>query len=289
MTLGIALAATLSAQSMEPPPQGMVPATQKPEILKEIGIDQRLDAQLPLSLAFRDEAGRAVTLGDFFGKRPVILALVYYNCPMLCTQVLNGLVGSLNVMSLDAGTDFDVVAVSFDARETPDLAAEKKKTYCERYGRPGAAAGWHFLTGDQESIDALTQAVGFGYSYDSARDQFAHASGLVVLTLTGKVSRYLYGIKFAPRDVRLGLVEASDNKIGSPVDQVLLFCFHYDPAEGKYGAKVMTFVRAGGVLTLVSLIAMVMYFLRREGRLTNAVRIPAPIGFGGTGEGGAAP
>src|SRR5262249_2149775 len=151
------------------------------------------------------------------------------------------------------------------------------------------AAGWHFLTGGQESIDALTQSVGFGYSYDSARDQFAHASGLVVLTPTGKVYRYLYGIKFAPRDVRLGLVEASHNQIGTPRDQVLLFCFHYDPAGGKYGAAVMTFVRAGGVLTLVALLAMVVYFLRREGRLRNAVRIRAPMRFDPTGEGGAAP
>jgi protein SCO1/2 len=263
--------------------------TTLPRALRDVRFDQKLDAQVPLDLTFSDEAGKRVTLADYCGKKPVILVLAYYRCPMLCTLVLNGLVQALLELPFDAGREFEVVAVSFDARETPDLAAEKKKTYCERYGRPGAAAGWHFLTGDQESIDALTQAVGFGYSYDSARDQFAHASGLVVLTLTGKVSRYLYGIKFAPRDVRLGLVEASDNKIGSPVDQVLLFCFHYDPAEGKYGAKVMTFVRAGGVLTLVSLIAMVMYFLRREGRLTNAVRIPAPIGFGGTGEGGAAP
>jgi protein SCO1/2 len=237
-----------------------------PRPLRNVAFEQRLDAQVPLDLAFVDEMGSDVHLRDYFKDRPVIIVLAYYRCPMLCTLVLNGLVQTLMDLPFDAGKEFEVVVVSFDSRETPELAAEKKKTYVERYGRPGAAAGWHFLTGKSRSIEHLTQAVGFRYSYDPAKDQFAHASGLVVLTPEGKVSRYFYGIKFAARDVRLGLIEASQNKIGSPVDQVLLFCFHYDPAEGKYGAAVMTFVRVGGVVTLISLVTLVIYFLRRDVR-----------------------
>jgi protein SCO1 len=225
-----------------------------PPLLRDVGFDQRLNAQVPLNLEFQDEAGSPVTLGDYFGDKPVILVLAYYRCPMLCNLVLNGLTRALRDVPFDAGSEFEVVTVSFDPRETPALAAAKKETYVARYGRAAAAAGWHFLTGEQAAIDALTKAVGFRYVYDKERDEFAHASGIVVLTPGGRVSRYFYDVKYSPRDLRWGLVEASNNQIGSAIDQVLLFCFHYDPAEGKYGAAVMTFVRIGGVLTLVSLV-----------------------------------
>ncbi len=210
-----------------------------PPLLQNVGFDQRLNEQVPLDLAFRDEQGRDVELADYFHGKPVILVLAYYRCPMLCNLVLNGLTQTMRDISFDAGREFEVVTVSFDPRETPELAAAKKKTYVDRYGRSGAENGWHFLTGQQESIEPLAHAVGFRYKYDAFRDEFAHASGIVILTPGGKVSRYFYDIKYSPRDVRLGLVEASENKIGSPIDQVLLFCFHYDPAEGKYGAAIM--------------------------------------------------
>jgi protein SCO1/2 len=239
---------------------------QLPKSLQGVGFDQRLDAQVPLDLSFRDESGRTVQLGDCFGDRPVILVLAYYRCPMLCTQVLNGLVRALLEVPLDVGRDFNVVTVSFDPRETPELAAAKKKSYLERYGGPGAEAGWHFLTGEQEPISRLTQAVGFRYTYDPVNDQFAHASGIMVLTPQGKVSRYFYDISYSPRDLRLGLVEASNNRIGSASDQVLLFCFHYDPAEGKYGAAVMNLVRIGGVLTILAVGTFICVMWRQERR-----------------------
>jgi protein SCO1/2 len=241
-----------------------------PPSLRGVGFDQRLNEQVPLDLVFRDETGQTVQLGDYFHDRPVILVLAYYRCPMLCTQVLNGLVQALLDMRLDAGRDFDVVVVSFDPRETPELAAAKKRTYVERYGRPGAAAGWHFLTGEQAPITALTKAVGFRYTYDARHDQFAHASGIMVLTPHGKISRYFYDVRYPARDVRLGLVEASENKIGSPVDQVLLFCFHYDAAEGRYGPAVLNIVRALGVLTVLGLGLFVGLLWWREKRRPRA-------------------
>jgi protein SCO1/2 len=248
---------------------------QLPASLQGVGFDQKLDAQVPLDAEFRDETGRSVKLGDYFGNKPVILVLAYYRCPMLCTQVLNGLVQALLDVPLEMGRDYSVVTVSFDPRETPALAAAKKKTYLERYGRPGAEAGWHFLTGGQEPIARLTEAVGFRYRYDSVNDQFAHASGIMVLTPKGKVSRYFYDVSYNPRDVRLGLVEASNNRIGSPADQVLLFCFHYDPAEGKYGAAVMNFVRLGGVLTIFAVLGMVFVLWRQDRRKANP--LPSPL------------
>jgi protein SCO1/2 len=248
---------------MAPPPGEIVRANETPSSLEGIGIDQRLNESLPLALPFRDEAGRAVVLGDYFGKRPVILALVYYNCPMLCTQVLNGLVASLNVMSLEAGRDFDVVAVSFDPRETHQMAAAKKEAYLSRYKHPAAAQGWHFLTGDAGSIAALTKAAGFRYRYDEELDQFAHASAIVVATPEGRLARYFYGIEYGPRDLRLGLVEASSGKIGTPVDSILLYCFHYDPASGKYGPVVINIVRLAGLTTVV-LIALGMLIMSRR-------------------------
>jgi protein SCO1/2 len=245
--------------------------SQLPPSLQGVGFDQKLGAQLPLELAFRDEAGRSIRLGDYFKERPVILVLAYYRCPMLCTQVLNNLVRALLEVPLAAGRDFQVVVVSFDPREKPELAAAKKKSYLERYGRPGAAEGWHFLTGDQEPIDQLTRAVGFRYRYDPVNDQFAHASGILVVTPKGQLSRYFYDIAYEPRDLRLGLVEASGNRIGSLADQVLLYCFHYNPAEGKYGATVMTLLRISGVLTILAVAAMI-YILRRQERRATPSR-----------------
>ncbi len=254
--------------------------------MQNVGFDQRLDAQVPLDLTFKDEAGTDVRLGDYFNNKPVILVLAYYRCPMLCTLVLNGLVQGMLDMNFNAGREFNVVTVSFDPRETPDLAAEKKATYLTRYGRPGASAGWHFLTGKEDAIHQLTQAVGFRYTYDAAADQFAHATGIVVLTPAGRISRYFYDVRFSGRDLRLALVEASANKIGSPIDQVLLFCFHYDPTIGRYGVAIMNLVRAGGVLTMVVLGGLFVFLLRHQHRkrgenqrppLNPVILIPQPI------------
>ena len=218
-----------------------------PAGLRGVNIEQRLNQQVPLDLVFRDEFGRSLPLSTYFsGNKPVLLALVYYNCPMLCTLILNGVESSLKAVSLDPGRDFEVVAVSFDPRDTPEIAARKKANYLQRYRRPNTANGWHFLTGDEPSIKALTEALGYSYKFDPATGQFAHASAIMILTPQGKLSRYFYGVEYAPRDVRLGLVEASQNKIGTPVDQILLFCYHYDPGSGKYGAIAMNMVRLGG-------------------------------------------
>ncbi len=240
-----------------------------PPVLRSVGFDQRLDGQVPLDLPFRDEAGGAVRLGDYFDTKPVILVLAYFKCPMLCTEVLNGLVRTMLDLPLDLGKDFRIVTVSFDPRETPELAAAKKKTYLERYGHRGAEDGWHFLTGEEASIKRLTEAVGFRYTYDPRTDKFAHASGILVLTPTGRISRYFYDIRYSPRDLRLGLVEASAGRIGSRVDQILLYCFHYDPVEGKYGPTIMTFVRLGGVLTLLAVGLFLAVLWRRERQLTG--------------------
>jgi protein SCO1/2 len=253
-----------------------------PPLLEQVGIQQRLNEQVPLDLEFRDEAGRAVRLGDYFGdRRPVVLVLAYFRCPMLCTQVLNGLVDSLRGVPLDAGKDFQVVVVSFDAREKPELAAAKKAAYVESYGRPGADAGWHFLTGEQPAIDALTEAVGFRYAYDAKHDQFAHGSGVMILTPRGKVARYFFGIDYkmrdahdTSRDVRLGLVEASGGKVGSTADQLLLLCYHYDETAGTYTPAVMTIVRLAGALTLLVIGAFLVRAWRRERR--GAAAAPQP-------------
>lgn len=237
-----------------------------PAALRGVGIDQKLDALVPLDAAFRDEAGRTLPLSTYFHGKPVLLALVYYRCPMLCTQILNGVESSLKAVSLDPGRDFEVVSVSFDPKDSVDTAAGKRRGILQRYGRPDTANGWHFLTGDEASIRALTEAVGFHYRFDPATGQFAHASAILILTPEGRVSRYLYGIEYAPRDVRLGLVEASANKIGTPVDQILLFCFHYDPATGKYGAVAMSAMRFAGVLFVMIGGAFLFIFLRRDFR-----------------------
>jgi protein SCO1 len=237
-----------------------------PLALQDVGIDQKLNAQIPLNLEFRDEQGKTVKLGGYFGKKPVILSLAYYECPMLCTYVLNGLVTSLKPLSFNAGNEFEILTVSFDPRETHQLAAAKKLIYLKEYGRSNAEKGWHFLTGDTESILKLTAAVGFKYKYDSKDDQFAHASGIMILTPEGKLARYFYGIEYSSRDVRLALVEASENKIGSPADQLLLFCFHYDPTVGKYSAYATNFIRLGGILTVLGLSVFVLTSLRKEKR-----------------------
>ena len=250
-----ALALTLHAQPGQPAPAQpslMRDADARPaplpDGLRGVGVDQKLDAQVPLQTAFRDESGRSQPLSAYFHGKPVLLALVYYRCPMLCTQILNGVESSLKAVSLNPGRDFEVVSVSFDPKDSPETAAGKRRMILQRYARPDTANGWHFLTGDEPSIRALTGAVGFRYRFDPSTGQFAHASAIMILTPEGRVSRYFYGVEFAPRDVRLGLVEASANKIGTPVDQILLFCFHYDPATGKYGAVAMSLVRFGGAL-----------------------------------------
>jgi len=251
-----------------------------PEFLDQIGIDQRLDEQVPLDIPFLDERGNEVRLSDYFGQRPVVLALVYYECPMLCTEVLNGLLRSLRALSFTAGQEFEVLTVSFDPEETPVLALTKKRMYLERYNRPGAADGWHFLTGSEESIRQLTEAVGFRYVYVSARDQFAHASGIMVLTPEGKISRYFYGVEYPTRDLRLGLVEAAANRIGTAVDQVLLLCFHYDPTTGKYGFVIMNAIRFAAFATVVGLgMFMVPGFLRdrKKARLARKAERTAEL------------
>jgi protein SCO1/2 len=238
-----------------------------PDALKGVGIDQKLNSPVPLDAVFRDEAGRSVPLSSFFHTgKPVILALAYYRCPMLCTQVLNGLESGLKAVSFNPGRDFEVVTVSFDPQDTPQLAAEKRQTYLRRYGRPGTANGWHFLTGDEKNIKTLTEAVGFHYRFDAATGQFAHASGIMIATPDGHLSRYFYGVDYAPRDIRLGLVEASQNRIGNPVDRMLLFCYHYDPATGKYGAVAMNMVRFAGAAFALIGGAFILVAFRRDSR-----------------------
>lgn len=236
----------------------------RPSLLKEVGVDQKLNQSIPLDLAFRDEHGKPVQLGEYFGKKPVILSMVYYNCPMLCTQVLNGLESGLKLIPMDIGKQFDVVTVSIDPLERPVLAEAKQALYTGLYGRPGAAAGWHFLTGDEQQIRQLANAVGFRYAYDPDSKQFAHASAITLLTPEGKISRYFYGIEFPSRDLRLGLVEASAGKIGSPVDQVLLFCYHYDPSTGKYGLLISRLIQAAGAATVLAIGALILVLYRKE-------------------------
>ena len=241
-----------------------------PGALKGVGIDQKLDSQIPLNLTFKDEAGRDVPLSTYFAsKKPVVLALVYYRCPMLCSEILNGLAGALRIVTLNPGRDFEVVAVSFDPKDTPEIAAAKKQSYLRRYGRANAANGWHFLTGDETNIKALTDAVGFHYTYDPATDQYAHASAVMIATPQGRLSKYFYGVEYSARDLRLGLVEASDNKIGTPVDQILLFCFHYDPTTGKYGAVAMSSIRIAGAVFLAICGAFFFVSLRRGNHQTG--------------------
>lgn len=250
--IGVARASAQPTGPLMVPPPGKA-ATERIPLLKEVDIVQKLGQKIPLDTPFVDETGKDVKVGDYFGKRPVVLALVYFECPMLCTQVLNGAFSTMDAMPFTTGNEFDLLVISFDPGETPALAAQKKKAYFERYRRPGSDAGMHFLTGRPESIKAITDAVGFKYAYDAAIDQFAHPAALTVLTNTGEVSRYLYGIEFAPKDLRLALVEAGQGHVGSAVDQALLYCYHYDPETGKYGFVIMNVIRLGGILTVAVL------------------------------------
>jgi protein SCO1/2 len=240
------------------------PANVRPPYLQNVGIEQHLDAQVPADLAFADDTGRPVKLGDYYGHKPLILNLVYYNCTMLCGEALAGLTGAMKMVKFNVGDEFDVVTVSFNPKETPQIAAEKKQDYLKRYGRPNAAAGWHFLTGPAESINALTKAVGFQYQYDPKSAQYAHATAIMVLTPQGRISRYFYGVDYPPKDLRMGLVEASQNKIGNAVDQVLLYCYHYDPATGKYGAIVANILKLGAGLTILLLGGLIFILFRLE-------------------------
>ena len=236
----------------------------RPELLRDVGLDQKLGSAIPLDLTFRDEHGQPVALRQFFGRKPVVLTLVYYQCPMLCTEVLNGLLRSAKELPLEIGNDFSVVTVSIDPAERPILASVKHELYTGLYGRPGGVKGWHFLTGEQAQIKALAEAVGFRYAYDPASGQFAHPSGILLLTPEGKLARYFYGIRYPSRDLRLGLVEASQDKIGSPIDQVLLYCYHYDPTTGKYGLLISRVIQAAGALTVLSLGLVIAILFRRE-------------------------
>jgi protein SCO1/2 len=255
---------------------GYAAPNQKPSILDKVGLDQRLNAQVPLDLAFVDDHGQPVQLKQYFGSKPVILIMVYYQCPMLCTQVLSGFTGAmLGIRRFNIGREFDVVTVSIDPRDTAQDAAEAKERYLKRYRRPEAEQGWHFLTGKKDQIDALAQAVGFRYAWDPEVKQYAHASGIMLLTPQGRVAQYYYGIEYAPRDIQLGLVEASKGKIGSIVDQVLLYCYHYDPRQGKYGAAIFSILRLSALATVLVLGGFMLLMFRRdahaarEGRLTR--------------------
>lgn len=236
----------------------------RPPLLREVRIDQKLGAQLPLDVTLTDELGRSVRLGKYFGQRPVILALVYYQCPMLCNQVLTGLLHSLRKISLNAGQEFDVVAISIDPRETPAMAASKQRTFASSYNRPGGEGGWHFLTGSDAATRAVSDAVGFHYAFDPLSNQFAHMAGIMIATPDGRLSRYFYGITYAERDVRLGLVEASDRRIGTLADEMLLFCYHYDPTQGKYGLVIMNVIRALGSATVMALGFLIFTMVRAD-------------------------
>lgn len=264
LSVQLLVAATLLSAAAPATAQNLYGGLPKP--LQRVAFDQRLGESVDLSLRFRDEDGRTVSLGDLIEDRPVVLALVYYDCPMLCTLTLNGVVSSLRAVELDPGTDFDVVVASIDPTEQPESARAAKARALASYHRPGTEDGWHFLTGQQPSIDRLTEAVGFSYSFDDTSGEFAHAAGIVVLTPAGRVSRYLLGIEYSPRDLRLSLIESADQKIGTLVDQALLYCYRYDPETGTYSAATMILVRIAGALTVLILVALILFMLRRERR-----------------------
>lgn len=243
-----------------------------PGPLADVGFDQRLGEQIPLGLSFTDENGQKVALESYFGQRPVVLALVYYECPMLCSMVLNGMTSSLRALKFEPGSEYEILVVSFDPRETPEMARAAKRTYVELYDRPRTESGWHFLTGDELAIQALARSVGFRYVYLPEEDQFAHAAGILAVTPEGQVARYYYGVEYAPRDLRLGLIEAADNQIGSMVDQVLLYCFHYDPTTGKYSAVAMNILRLAAGATVVILGLFLLRQWRRERRHLHTVK-----------------
>lgn len=275
-SLALSVTPSLRAQTYyAQPPMGpdsspIQSAGVRPALLRDVGLDQKLNDTIPLNLTFRDDHNQPVALSSFFGQKPIILTLVYYQCPMLCTQVLNGLTRSLKEISLSLGSDFQVVTISIDPKERPILAEAKHTMYAGMYGRPGAMQGWHFLTGDQANIKSLASAVGFRYAYDSASGQYAHPSAIMVLTPEGKISRYFYGISYPPRDLRLGLIDASQGKIGSPVDQILLYCYHYDPMTGKYGLLISHVIQIAGLLTVIALALLIAILFRQEKRSISA-------------------
>jgi len=279
----LALVSTAAAQVSSYGDKQVGQSNDTPSVLKKVGISQNLNAQLPLGLVFTDDEGRQVTLGSYLGKRPAILALVYYQCPSLCSEELNGLTGALEMVNFTPGKDFDVVVVSIDPSEGPALAAEKKRGYLKRYGRPETADGWHFLTGQQPSIDALTRAVGFGYvripGPDGKLTQFAHASAIQIVTPQGKLAQYYMGVEYSPKDIRLGLVEASANRIGSPVDNILTYCYHYDPGTNKHSLIVARVVQLGGLVTVMTLGGFMLVMFRRDLR-----RDHDPAGTKGNGK-----
>jgi protein SCO1/2 len=252
------------AQSRSPDPG--LPAATLPAALREVGFDQNLDQQIPVDIELTDELGRPVRLGGYFRSRPVVLAFVYYGCPMLCGQSLSSLASTLGVMSLEPGRDFEVLSISIDPRETPSLAFTKKAHYIERTGKPSLANGWHFLTGTQTEIDRVTRSAGFRYVWDESAQQFAHPAGIVVLTPAGRVARYLFGIDYGARDLQLALGDASENRIGSPIQKALLYCYHYDPATGRYSLAIMRIVQIAGLVTVLSLCTLILVFTRRERR-----------------------
>jgi protein SCO1/2 len=251
------------------PGESRVAGDQRPAILAPIKIDQKIDSQIPLDLKFTDDNGKPVRLGDYFGKKPVVLTMVYYTCPMLCSQVLNGMTASLEVLRYNAGKEFEVVAVSIDPDETPEEAAKKKAIYLHNYGRPGTENGWHFLTGKKPEIDELARAIGFHYAYDPETKQYAHASGIMVAKPDGKLAQYFYGIEFSPKDLLLGITEASAGKAGSLVDEVILYCYHYDPEKGHYGAVIVRVLRLAGAATVLILGSFIITMVRRDGRATT--------------------
>jgi protein SCO1 len=259
-TVVVLMSTAAFSQLTKEPPVKLLPPN-----LSDVSIHQQLNHTIPLDLNFKDDTGKTITLADYFGHgRPVILNLVYYECPMLCGEALNGLTGTLRMLKLDAGSDFDVVTVSFDTREGPELAHKKKQAYVERYGRPGASDGWHFLTGDEKNVKALADAVGFHYKWDEKSQQWAHATAIMILTPQGKLAQYYYGVEYPPKDVRLGLIEASQNKIGNLVDEVLLYCYHYDPRTGRYGAVITNVFRLAGLATMLVVGGFLIVMFRRE-------------------------
>ncbi len=255
-------------------------AAAMPPALQYVGFEPPLNGPMPLDLPFRDETGRSVQLREYFGQRPVVLAFVYYSCPMLCEQVQQGVVGVLRMLTFNPGRDYEVVFVSFDSRETPELAAEKKKKALVHFRRPETDSGWHFLTGSKESIEAATKAANFRFSFDAKSNLFAHASGVMVLTPDGRISRYFYGVEYPGRDMRFGLVDASAGKIGTPIDHVLLFCYHYDPTAAVYSASILKIIRLGGVLTILCIVGGILISRRREAlAAARNLRRPLPSGL----------
>jgi protein SCO1 len=281
LTAGLVLAvsaASAQVSSYGDKQMGEPASDHLPSVLNKVIIVQKLNTQIPLDGEFRDETGKAIRMGDYFGKRPAILALVYYNCPMLCSEELDGLVGALEMVKFTPGKDFDVIVASIDPSETPEIAAKKKAFYLKRYGRPETADGWHFLTGQQPAINALASATGFGYvrvpGPDGKMTQFAHGSAIELLTPDARLSQYYLGVEYSPKDLRLGLVEASEHKIGSPVDAIMTYCYHYDPLLSRHSLVVARVVQLGCLVTLICLGSYMIVMFRRDRKAEKAMPVP---------------